>query len=330
MKGIGVGLIVVAFVVGGWAGGRTVIDQAGRTVVVPEHPERVASAFGVATAYLYALGAGDRVVGARYLGVPESPLARGVMARLDPGWEAKVFPGDVTAETLVALRADLVVGGTRHGKLADLLSDVGIPTVIYAAETFAGVREATQLTGEVLGREETSRRLVAFFDEVVAGAGQGGPTDALPRVLFVGTEPLRVAAVGMYQTQLLALAGGQPAAGDLAGAAWQNVSAEQILLWNPDVIVIASYGGVTPATFLDDPVFAALAAVRAGRVHKMPQLLFAWDNPIPESALGIVWLAELLHPGTRSSSLAEVATRFYREFYGVELTEGELAAIIGP
>lgn len=330
MKAVAVVLVVAALMPGGWAGARAVVDQAGRVVEVPESPTRVASAFGVATAYLYALGAGDRVVGARYLGIPESPIARGIMARIDPGWEAKGFPGDVAVETVVALRADLVVGGTRHLRLADLLGDVGVPTVIYAAETFAAVREATELTGRILGREDEGRRLVVFFDEVLAVAGQAVRPDVRPRVLFVGTEPLRVAATGMYQAQLIALAGGEPAARDLPGTAWQNVSPEQVLLWDPDVIVIASYGVATAASFLDDPVFGGVRAVRSGRVYKMPQLLFAWDNPIPESALGIVWLAGLLHPGALPRPLAEYAARFYREFYGVALSDEELAAIIGP
>ncbi len=329
MRGIVGMALAVAF--SAWVVGGTVVDQAGRTVTVPESPARVVSVFGVTTAYLYALGVGDLVVGARYLGLPDSPHARGVMGRLDPQWESKGFPGDVTAETVVALRAELVVAGVRHLRLAELLADVGIPTVVYAAETFAAVREATELTGEILGCQGEARRLVAFFDEVLAEAGRAVPTDTtLPRVLFVGNAPLRVAPGAMYQSQLIALAGGQPATGDLTGASWQNVSPEQILLWDPDVIVIASYGTVTPASYLDDPVFQGIRAVKTGRVYKMPQLLFAWDNPIPESALGIVWLAELLHPGALLQTLAEYTTRFYRDFYGVELNEEELAGIIGP
>ncbi|MDD2911947.1 MAG: ABC transporter substrate-binding protein [Candidatus Bipolaricaulis anaerobius] len=331
MKAFGVGFMIVVLAVGGWAQGLTVVDQAGRTVEIAAVPTRVASAFAVATAYVYSLGAGDLVVGARYLGIPDSPIARGVMARIDPQWEGKGFPGDVTVETIVALKADLVVAGVRHQKLAELLGDVGIPTVLYAAETFDAVRAATELTGKILGREEAAARLVALFDEVVAEVASAVPADeGGPRVLFVGTEPLRVAAAGMYQAQQIALAGGRTAAEDLAGTSWQNVSPEQFLLWNPDVIVIASYGAVVPADYLGDPVFQGITAVQTGRVYKMPQLLFAWDNPIPESVLGIAWLAELLHPGTLPLTLGEYAARLYRDFYGVELTEEELASIIGP
>ncbi len=321
------GLLVVGLAVAGLGG--PVVDQAGRTVEVPPEPSRVASVFGVATAYVYALGAGDLLVGARYLGVPDFPLARGVVARLDPDWQGKAFPADVTVETLVALRADLVLGGTRHLGLVRLLGEVGIPALVYAPETGDAVREAVRMTGAALGREEQAEALVVFLDQAMALASQALPAGApRPRVLFVGTEVGRVAAAGMYQWELVSRAGGEPMGP--VGTSWQNVSPEQVLLWDPDVIVIAPYGGVTPADFLREPAFRALRAVAAGRVHKMPQLLFAWDNPIPESALGVLWLAQLLHPGALDLPLSELIARFYRDFYGVELTEEELAAIISP
>jgi iron complex transport system substrate-binding protein len=323
-----IGVAVLAL--GAWAQ-VTVVDQAGRTVVLPDAPARVASAFGVATAYVYALGAGDLVVGARYLGIPDSPLSREVMRRVDPHWEGKGFPGEVTVETIAALRAELVVAGVRQARFAGLLADVGIPSVLYGPETFDGVRAATELTGALFGREEKARELIAFFDEVLAAVTRAVPAgEARLRVLFVGTDPLRVAAEGMYQSQLITLAGGRPAATGLPGTAWQNVTVEQILLWDPEVIVIASYGTVTPQNYLGDPLFQGVTAVRNGRVYKMPQILFAWDTPIPESVLGVLWFAELLYPGRFPVGIVEHAVRFYRDFYGVELTEEERAVIIGP
>jgi len=327
MRALGVLIGVVVLVPGAWAQSVTVVDHAGRVVTLPSPPQRVASVFGVATAYVYALGAGDLLVGARYLGLPDSPLARQVMSRIDPAWEGKTFPAEVTVEALVAIQAGVVLAGTRHLPLAALLGEVGIPAVVYAPETFAAVREATLLTGALLGREEEGRELTELFDEVLAEVAQrmgpGGST--LPRVLFLGTEPLRVAVGGMYQTQLIALAGGKSAAENLPGASWQSVNLEQILVWNPDVILIAPYGTVQPNAILENPDWQSVAAVKTGRAWKLPQLLFAWDTPIPESVLGILWIAERLHPGRVGLEIADLASRFYSQFYGVTLTEDEVA-----
>ncbi len=329
MRALGVMVGVVALVLGASAQGVTVTDQAGRAVTVSAPAQRVASVFGVATAYVYVLGAGDRLVGARYLGLPDSPLGRAVMARLDPRWEKIAFPGDVTVEALAALKADLVFAGARHLSLVKLLEEVGIPAAVVSPETFAGVRDTAKLVGTLLGRAAEADRLIAFFDEVIATAKTDTPPDLAPRVLFVGTGPLRVATGGMYQAQLIALAGGRTVTERLPGVAWQDVSPEQILLWDPEVIVIAPYGAVQVKDFVADPVFKDLAAVREERVFKMPQLLFAWDTPIPESILGVLWLSELLYPGNLPLDFREVATQFYQEFYRIELHPAELALIGG-
>lgn len=328
-RGMVIGLVALA--VGAAGQGVTVTDWAGRTVVVPFPPSRVVSAFGVATAYVYALGAGGLLVGARYLGLPESPLGGEVMERIDPAYRAKGFPGEVSVEVPVALGADLVFVGRKHLPLADQLAEVGIPAVVWGPESFPEVREAILLTGALLGRGERAAELASFCDGVLAAVAAA--TESVPRedrlaVLIVGESAGRVVGGGMYQTGLVDLAGGASVSRDLPGS-WQNVGPEQILLWDPEVIVIAPYGPVTPGDFLEDPLYQGLRAVRDGRVYKMPQLLFAWDTPIPESVLGVLWLAELLHPGRVPLDFAAVATRFYRDFYGVELRPAELDLLGG-
>ena len=319
--------ILVAVIVGAWAAlAQQVVDQSGREVSLPEAATRVASVYGVATPYFYASGAADLLVGARYLGLPDSPVGVSVMRRIDPNFELKAFPGEVGVETILALQANLVLLGPRHRELGAQLGDVGIASVVYAPETPQLIKEAIFLTGKLLGREDHARELWAFGETILQAAEKTAEAlvlEARPRVMFVGTNPLRVPGKEMYQTHLIALAGGLSVSQDLRGS-WQTISPEQILAWDPEVIVIAPYGPVQPETFASDPVFSSLTAVRTGRVFKMPQILFSWDTPIPESALGILWLAELLHPGRIGLDLVEMISTFYRRFYGVDLAEEEL------
>jgi iron complex transport system substrate-binding protein len=322
------GILAVIFVWG--AAQVTVVDQAGRKVVVPEHPEHIASAFGVATAYLYPLIGGERIVAARYLGIPDHPLSRVVMSRIDPRYDAKALGGEVTAEELLAKGADLVFAGLKHQDLAEVLTEIGIPTILIGPETFEAVREATLIIGQALGEEEKAQELMAFYQKVldtVAEATAEIPTEARPKVLVIGTSALRVASGAMYQSRMVELAGGVSVTAGLPGS-WQNVNIEQILIWNPDVIVIVPYSQVQPADLLSDPLWAAVEAVKTGRVYKMPQLLFAWDTPIPESILGILWMAELLHPGRVPLDLGETIRTFYQEFYRCTLSPAELNELL--
>lgn len=323
-------LVLSVWTFGGFAQVQ-VVDQAGREVLVPPEPQRIASAFGVATPYLYALIGPERIVAARYLGVPDHPLSRALMAQLDPNYEAKALPGEITVEEIIARKVDLVVAGLRHRDLARLLEVVGIPTLLIGPETFAAVREATQLLAQALGRAARAAQLLAFYDSVLEAAAQATasiPREARPRVLVVGTAPLRVASGAMYQSHLVELAGGLSVTGDLPGF-WQNVNIEQVLLWNPEVIFIVSYSPVKPEDLLTNPLWQPILAVQTGRIYKMPQILFAWDTPIPESVLGILWMAALLHPDKVQVDLRGALQTFYRDFYGCEVSSEALSALLG-
>lgn len=306
-----------------------VVDQAGREVAVSLPVERVVSLHGVATLYLYALGVHDKLVLGTYVGLrPGSPSWEALLA-VDPGLGEKYSRGKPSLEEVLARRPDLVLASAaRDLEEAEGLSAFGIPVLLLRAEDVPGVEEATALLGRALGAEERAARLLAYFRDNVARisgliARAGLPS---PRVLFVGTRPLRVASGEMYQTELIRLAGGAPVTEGLRGY-WQDVDIEQVLLWDPEVILIAPYGGVMPGDLLGDPIWQGISAVRGGRVYKMPRVFAPWDVPTPESFLGLLWMAARMHPELAIDVVAE-AREFYREFYGYELP-GELLEAIG-
>jgi iron complex transport system substrate-binding protein len=133
----------------------------------------------------------------------------------------------------------------------------------------------------------------------------------------------------MYQTQLIEAAGGLSVSADLAGA-WNTVGMEQILVWNPDVIVIPSYGAYEAADLMSHPDWQSIGAVRSGRVAKMPRVFGTMDTPIPESMLGILWLADLLYPERATFDVAAEAAAFYRSYYSYDLTPEEADAFLIP
>jgi len=314
------------------AGEITLVDQAGREVTLPEAPSRVASVYGVATWYVYALGAGDLLVAARYLGIRGDPEAQALIEELDPGFHTRAVAGDITLEELVARGAELVLGGVqKHAQFAELLAEVGIPTLLYSPESVEGILDAISLTGTALGKEEKAAALRGYFAATVgrvAQATKGLPPEDRPRVMFCGTAPLRVASGDMFQTELIALAGGTSVGADLSGY-WQEVNLEQVLAWNPQVILIAPYGPVKPSDILEDPDWQAIEAVKVGRVYKVPHFAAPWDVPLPDAALGLIWLADVLHPSLSGLDLAGEVRRFYRDFYGWELPEEVVTRALG-
>ncbi|NOX44196.1 MAG: ABC transporter substrate-binding protein [Caldiserica bacterium] len=312
------------------AGTATVVDQAGREVVISQPVQRVVSLYGVATMYLYALGVQERLVLGTYVGLkPGSPSWAALMS-VDPGLPDKYAHTRPSLEEVLAREPDLVLANPwKDPGVTEEFAAFGVPVVILHAEDVEGIRGATELLGRIFGVEERAAKLLSYLDAMVraiasAVAGRG---TARPRTLFVGTRPLRVASGEMYQTQLIELAGGDPVAAELRGY-WQDVDIEQVLLWDPEVIFIAPYGRVTPEDLLNDPVWRGISAVRGKRVHKMPWVFSPWDIPTPESFLGLLWMAAKLHPDIGIDIVAE-AEAFYREFYGYELPDDLIAVIEG-
>ena len=312
-----------------------VSDQTGRVVRVEQPVERIASVYGAGTFYLYTLGVQDRLVAGWYLGVKGVAQASEAMFRLEPRLGELLLFGDPNVEELVARGAQLLlVDGSRHAAFAEQVADLGIPVLQYLVETAEEMKEALRLTGRVLGPDASARAeaFIADYDRIL-GAVHEDLADLRDEdrvcVLFVGTSPLRVASGEMYQTQLIEAAGGLSVSAELFGY-WSEINLEQLLLWNPDVILIPPYGDVQPADLLENPDWQAIQAIRNGCVHRMPRLIAPMDTPVPESLLGVVWMAGVLYPDLVSLDLAEEAARFYSTYYDFALTEDDRARLTAP
>ena len=131
---------------------------------------------------------------------------------------------------------------------------------------------------------------------------------------------LTTAPRDMYQSSLIEMAGGRTASADIEGSSWVEISYEQFLTLNPDVIIIPSEANYTVEDVLGNPQFAQITAVQSGRVYQMPGAFEAWDSPVPSFTLGIRWLLSVLHEDIYSLDLMrEYAGAFYAQFYGIDI-----------
>ncbi|MFW5714526.1 MAG: ABC transporter substrate-binding protein, partial [Brevefilum sp.] len=113
---------------------------------------------------------------------------------------------------------------------------------------------------------------------------------------------------------------------DLSGF-WNDVNLEQILIWDPDVIIVPPYGGATVSSITESSEWQILDAVQAGRVYQMPKLVVPWDTPSTDSVLGIVWMAQMLHPELVDLDCSNEAEYFYNTFYDYAITDDEIQTI---
>ena len=312
----------------------TVTDQAGNALEIVQPVQRVISAYGPATAMIYGVDGEAPLVAAAYLGARDAAGAA-TMEAIDPRFQDLVgdsyfSQSDFNIEEAARLDPELIIASARTEWL-DTASELGIPYVLYDAETPERLTEAILMTGELFGPHATAQAQawVDYYDwltgEILAQTETIADDDR-PQVLFTGTDPLRVASGDMYQTSLIEIAGGVSASAELTGY-WNDVNLEQIATWDPDIIIVPPYGGATVEAITENPDWQILTAVQEGRVYQMPKLVVPWDTPSPDSVLGIIWLAQHLFPELETPDCTEQANFFYNTFYNYAITPEEIDSI---
>jgi iron complex transport system substrate-binding protein len=315
----------------------TVVDQGGNEVEAPQPVQNILSPYSMGTYYIYSVGAADRVIAANFLGWRGK--AGENMALIDPGFMDKINVMEMSQEELnveeaAALMPDLITASTRTAWI-DAVRELGVPLVLYEGETPEALKEAMLLTGQYLGPNALARAeaWVDYYDwvyEVVTEKTGALAEAGRVKVLFSGTEPLRVTSGDMYQTAMIEAAGGISVSADLVGY-WNDVNLEQVITWNPDVIFVPSYGGASVEAITESEEWQALEAVREGRVYQLPLFSAPLDTPVPDSVLGIVWMAQVLYPDLLGDDLdcATEAGYFYSTWYDYDLPDDVAASLCG-
>jgi iron complex transport system substrate-binding protein len=248
---------------------------------------RIVSLAPSMTEALFAIGAGDRVVGrSRFCNFPPEARPLTVVGDVEPDLEA-----------VLALDPDLVVGvdGLSSGRLAANLAARHVSTWFPFAGSLGAVDAVIVGLGERVGHAEDARGLVRALDEregAIARAVAGAPR---PRVLMVvALGPVVVAGPKSFAHELIRYAGGENAVPD--GDAWPTLGFEKIVDLDPDVVIDATLVGTDEATRIGpgSAGWRAVGAVQAGRVLAMrdERVLRAG----PRVGEGLAVLARMLHP----------------------------------
>jgi iron complex transport system substrate-binding protein len=123
------------------------------------------------------------------------------------------------------------------------------------------------------------------------------------------------------QTRIVELAGGSPV-WKLAnpGRGWSQVSMEQVLAWDPDVVFVTAYSlrsDEVAGRLRADANWQAVRAVKRGRFHAFPGDFYSWDQPDARWILGLAWTAARLHPDRFADlDILGLARDFYRQVFG--------------
>lgn len=302
----------------------TLTDQAGRTVTLEQPAEKIVSAYYLSSSLLIALGLQDKVVG-----IEMKADTREIYKRAAPEFLELPAIGSgkgVNVEEIAALEPELVILPLKLQESAAQFDTLNIPCIVIDPETMDGFMETIRLIGEATGAQEKANELIAFHEDMMSEVSAlCANVETRPTVYMAGTDFLRTSGAGMYQNALIEMAGGSNVAAELSDSDWVDISAEQLLSWNPERIYMVSYAEYTEADLINDARFSSLSAIQNGDIYTFPSLIEPWDYPTPSSALGIYWLAAQLHPELVSpEEFVTVAEDFYQTFYGISVTDDDL------
>jgi len=268
--------------------GAVVIDDYGRTIKLGETPKRIVSLAPTPTEMLFAVGAGDLVVGVD--DYSDFPAA----VKDIP----KVGNIELNVEMILSLKPDLMVASdlVPAAQLAQL-EDQGIPYIILAARTLDDVFKDIKLVGLVTGHIDDATKLVTGLEERVA-AVTAKTSDAnltKPRV-FLEFYPMWTYGPGSFGNDMIGLAGGVNIAANTSNE-YVPVTDEFVIAENPQVIVYtvgSNYNGTTPTTISSRPGWDGISAVVNGKMYSIDDNLVSRYGP--RIVDGLEALAHILHP----------------------------------
>lgn len=264
----------------------------------------------------------------------------GLLGELYPGYTkitTDILSGGASSfqpniESILALKPDAVFQwASLSSDAISALDRAGLPVLgmrVGKHDEFAG---STLMMGKVAGKEERARALLARQDAVkrqIEAEMRDLAASDRPRVVYLShaTDVLRVAGKDSYVDFVVDLAGGRNVASD--SAANGTVSIEQLLSWNPQVVLLGNFDKAMPADIYDDPRWQDVEAVKTRRVYRVPLGGYRWDPPSQESALGWLWLATLLHPERNSPDLRAAMRNWFDFLYQHPLNDAEIDRVL--
>lgn len=313
---------------------QTVTDGAGRAVPVPAKVERVFIAGPPAAIFLYTL-APELLLGWTRAIRPEEAefLLPQIAARPELG-RLTGRGNTANIEVVIGLKPDLILDvgsiNNTYTSLADRVQQqTGIPYALLDGR-FDGTAAAYRTLGQLIRQPVKGEEYARVAEETIRTIQDRTavvPRDKRPRVYYArGPRGLETGLGGSINVETIEMLA-QNVAGETRGGL-ANVSIEQVLRWDPDVIITIDRDFA--ANVRGEAAWAPIKAVRDGRVHLSPKMPFGWVDfpPSVNRLIGLRWLAKILYPDQFPEDMRALTRDFYTRFYHVTPSDAQIERVL--
>lgn len=316
--------------------GRSFLDSAGRKVELPERVERVYAAGPPASILVFAIVPGKLIGWTTPWREAERPFISKKYSDLPTLGRLTGRGNTANVEVVLRAKPDLIIDyGTVSPTLASLADRVqqqtGIPYLMLDGD-FDRMGDAIRLIGVAAREEKRADALARYAQDIVSNINQRVakiPATRRPRVYYGrGPQGLNTGLAGSITTEFIEQLGAVNVAAGLGRGGLVQVSIEQVLAWNPDVIVTIDSNFHAAAR--THPQWRDLPAVKAGRVYLAPTLPFGWIDSPPSinRLIGLRWLARILYPDAFPEDLRPIVRDFYTRCYHQTPTDAQLEQLL--
>lgn len=271
----------------------TVKDEAGNELTFEKAPQRIVSLSPALTETLFAVGAGDQIVGnTEFCNYPEAAKSIQKVG----GYSAD----SISVETIVSLKPDLVMAESSiQSATTDALIQANIPVFVNSTSSYEDVFNNIAMAGKITGHDKEAEELINSMNERIAKVQEKVkdiPEADRPKVFWeVWDEPLMTVGPNTFLDRLIREAGGINIFSD-ASVDYPSVSAEEVIKRNPDFIM----GPGTMSEKLDTEMLATQPGWENVNAIAKEQIVLLDDNissrPGPRIAEAIELIAKALYP----------------------------------
>ena len=314
---------------------RTFTDSLGREVTLPANLSKIAISGPLAQIVVFAIApemmvgiANDWAEEAKGL-IPDEYYNLPKLGQLYGG------KSELNLETLLQSGAEVVIDvGEQKGSMVDdlnaLQEQTGIPFVHIDCYT-SSMGDTYRALGTLLGKETEGNALGEYCDKVYSRTNEIANSVEKVNLLYcLGDKGENVIANGSYHAEVIDLLSNNLAVVESPSSkgTGNEVDMEQILAWNPDVILFAP--GSIYATVGEDTSWKNVTAIREGRYYEVPNGPYNWMGfpPSVQRMLGMMWMAELLYPEAAGYDLQAEITEYFKLFYHTDLTADAYNALV--
>ena len=314
---------------------RVFTDSVGREVTVPVQIDRIAVSGPMAQIVLFAL-CPDKLVGisnawdesaAQYLDTEYYNLP--LLGQLYGG------KGELNLETLLESGAQVVIDvGEAKGSIVEDLDALQEQTTIpfvHIDAALATMDETYTLLGDLLGMPDEAKALADYCRSTYDRALTIADSVEKANLLYItGDAGLNVIAQGAYHAEVIDLLSNNLAVVDEPSSkgTGNEVDMEQILNWNPDVILFAPDSVYD--TMAGDAAWQGVTAIQNGAYYEVPMGPYNWMGfpPSVQRLLGMLWMAKVLYPEAADYDLYTEAAQYFKLFYHCDLTREQYDALV--